>query len=376
MLKLKRCTFAVSVAIANAAVSLYRSQLCAVWVTTTPASSPFQVLNNSTRKYDSLRGKYISAYLDTLRLSHRRAKTETFLKWASTCRRDYPNYFQASADLGGSVPSKNHMDDNLVKIHDDLVENSFLRSVKRQANSAFAECLVHEISTKLPRSSDRKKAADLLLKYAYATYLRLNCSVEDLEKAKGWKYGTDAIREVDALCDAFLAAGDEEGAETLPTTSSFGNWSGNARKSITFKAALERCRTLFPTLSGNFFSKKASTKSKKTSEDAANDAPPEGPNKRKEPEGGQEPKAMISVSYEVAVPSGLSAGESFFTTVKVGTGTKKLKLTVPASNPASLRFTLQVPKDSSPAPPPEKRSKTDEAADTNDASKTEAMQED
>lgn len=249
------------------------------------------------------------------------------------------------------------MTECLVKIHNNLTENAFLLGAKRQANSAFADCLVYEISTKLNRSSDRKKAAELLLKYAYATFLRLNCSVEDLEKAKGWKYGQNSIRELDALCEGFLALGDESTA-AIPTTTSFGDWSGNARKSTVFLAALEKCKALFPTLSGNFFSKKASAKSKKNSDDAANDAPPENPAKRKEPEASKE--EMVSVSYEVAVPTELSAGESFFTTVKFGDGTKKLKLTVPASNPSSLRFTLQVPKDTATKPPPEKKSRLED----------------
>ena len=38
----------------------FRAQICAVWVTNGgTAQSPFSVLNNSVRKYDSLRGKYI-----------------------------------------------------------------------------------------------------------------------------------------------------------------------------------------------------------------------------------------------------------------------------------------------------------------------------
>ena len=321
-------------------------QLCAVWVTTTSSSSPFQVLNNSTRKYDSLRGKYISAYLETLRLSRRRGKLEAFVKSASACRRDLPSYFQASALAGGGVPSKIHCNEPLLRIHNSLRENGFLVTVKRQANSAFADVLIYEMSERSAKASsiEEQKQSESYLKYAYASYLRLHCAREDLNKVRAWKYGTDSIREVEALCQAYLGLDGEVG--DAAGKADYGDWSGGGRKAIIFDKALAKCKGLFPTLSGAFFSKKAtaSAKAKKGSKEEG-----EGGEKRKEPDGGPAASTgAATMSFEVAVPVGLSAGDSFLTSVKVGGATKKLKLTVPKSNPSTLRFHVPVSKEDTP----------------------------
>ncbi len=319
----------------------HRAQLCAVWVTTTSSSSPFQILNSSTRKYDSLRGKYISGYLESLRLSRRRGKLETFLKLASTCRRDLPGYFQASALVGGGVPAKSHVNDPLLVIDNCLTHYSFLRAVKRQANSAFADVLIHEMSERSFRnsSSEEQKLAESYLKFSYASYLRLNCSTQDLTKMRGWKYGTESIREVEAMCQAYLGIEDETGDAI--DNGSFGDWSGGGRKVLIFENALAKCKAIFPTLSGAFFSKKA-TASAKTRKGSKEEDVVGGGEKRKDPDGDP---GMTKMSFEVAVPVGLSAGDSFFTTVKVGEATKKLRLTVPKSNPSTLLFHVPVPQE-------------------------------
>jgi hypothetical protein len=80
-----------------------RTQLCAVWVTTSRSGTPLQILNNKVRKYDSLRGKYMSAYLDALRLYNRRTKIETFLRWSYSANRDLPSHFTAMAVTYGGA---------------------------------------------------------------------------------------------------------------------------------------------------------------------------------------------------------------------------------------------------------------------------------
>jgi hypothetical protein len=308
-----------------------RSQLCAVWVTTTANASPFQVLNNSTRKYDALRGKYVAAYVESLRLCHRRPELETFLKWTSTSRRDLPSYFQASALAGGTAPEKPHTHDCLLATENSLRSSGFLVSVKRQANSALGDVLLHELAEKSNSIYDKRNATENCLKHAYACYLRLHCSREDLRRSRAWKYGRESVREVEVVCQAYMALGDVK-----QIGSDFGDWSGGGRKSAIFDAALEKCRSLFPSVSGNFFTKKASSKTKKGSEsDAAG-------GKRKEPS--DEPEETTRVSFEVAVPQELKAGDTFLTSVKAGENTKKVKLTVPEGNPSTLRFTLQVHK--------------------------------
>lgn len=313
-----------------------RSQLCAVWVTTSTASSPFQVLNNSTRKYDSLRGKYAAAYIESLHLCNRRSEIETFMKWLYSSKRDLPSYFQASAMAGGGKPSRPHTQDPLLTRDNcarPLLEAGILLSAKRQANRALADVVIHEVS------SDSKRAApETYLKHAFACYLRLNCTVDELKETRAWKYGVDSVREVDALCQAYMALG--ETSEEFASTH-FGDWSGGARKSSIFLAAIDKCKLLFPSLSGTFFSKKTASKAKKGKdhEDVG------GNSKRKPGSDGLLSTETTKVSFEVAVPKGLSSGDTFFSSVKVGNADPiKVKLTVPSGTHSTLRFNLEVPK--------------------------------
>jgi hypothetical protein len=217
--------------------------------------------------------------------------------------------------------------------------SGFLRAAKRQANSAFADVILHETSQSNNSSTDKTKMAENSLKHAYACFLRLHCTKEDLRKSRAWKYGRDSIPEVEALCQAYLAldVGKNSGSE-------FCDWSGGARKSAIFDAALEKSRFLFSSLSGSFFSKKAPAKTKKGNDSSE---PESAGGKRKESSEAKE--TSKKVSFEVAVPKELVAGDTFLTTVKVGETTQKVKLKVPEGSPSTLRFTLKVPKEAAGA---------------------------
>jgi hypothetical protein len=218
-----------------------------------------------------------------------------------------------------------------------------LLSSKRKANNFLADILIHEMSQKFAAksassSAESRKTAESYLKHAYACYLRLNCNTEDLKKIRAFRYGAESIPEVEALCQAYLLIGDPR--KELPSDAAdFGDWSGGGRKSHIFNSALVKCKEFFPSLSGNFFSKKGSGKSK----DDDNEG--ESGNKRKRSAAGSE-SASTKVSFEVAVPKGLKAGDTFMTSVKVAGSDQppmKVKLTVPSGAPSTLRFNLDVP---------------------------------
>ena len=349
-----------------------RIQLCAVWVTNSGAASPFQAINSTIRKYDSLRGKYIGAYLEALHLCNRRSEIETFMKWLYTSRRDCPSYFQAGAINGGDKPTTSQTQDPLLIVDSNkniLMSHGFLVSSKRKANSVLADILINEMSNNKSggaasktssSSSDRTKISESNLKNAYACYLRLNCSTEDLKKVRAWKYGADSIREVDALCQAYLCLGDDTQDDLA--NCEFGDWSGGGRKSAIFKTALSKSKTLFPSLSANTFFTKTKVKKGKSSIHATPD-PDEtsnskgGSKKRKSPSNSYS-SSMLSgsptseketkkVSFEVVVPNGLKSGDSFFSSVKVGDSESiRVKLTVPKGDHSTLRFNMNVPKTS------------------------------
>lgn len=299
-----------------------RSQLCAVWVTTTYPPTPFESLNNSARKYDSLRGKYISAYIDCLRLCGNRTELETLLRWLSSSKRDLPSLYQASAKTEGGKPEKSHSHDALLKKGSVLSSFNLLTGLKRQANSAMARVLTEELSSDDPSVKPQNH-----LKLAYACFLRLNCSVKELKKTRAWKYDPHGVWEAEAVCRAFLKLEDRESIQVDPN-----DWSGAGHKAAVLDAALRKCKLLFSSVTANYYSKKINQKVKSQEEAETKDS-------------SDKPGVKLSGSkrsFEVKVPEGLAEGESFTTTITSGENAKKVKLTVPSGKPRMLRFSLDL----------------------------------
>lgn len=308
------------------------SQLCAVWVTATGSASTFQTINNAVRKYDSLRGKYIGAYLDCLRLCNRKNELEAFFRWTSSCKRDLPSYFAASALAAGGKPEQAHSRDSLLIKGRLMASHHFLTTVKRQCNSAVASVLLHQATT--ADSSQDTKAAENHLKAAYACFLRLNCGADDLTRGRAVKFHRKAagVEEIIELLTAtFLKVNKDQ-----PVSGPRSDWSGEGQKTDVLRLALEKCKVLFPTLSGALFSRKRSPKPKKTDDSS----PATG---KKRPRDPSPRKSTTKRSFEVKVPAGLSAGDHFLVSVRASGVEKKVKLTVPEGTPATLRFALEVP---------------------------------
>ena len=189
------------------------------------------------------------------------------------------------------------------------------------ANSALADVVLQELPIKVTKSIESE------LKLAYACFMRLNCSIHDIRKTRAWKYERGGVREVEALCEAFLKF-DEKALIKLDPN----DWSGGGKKAALLEAAVQKCRELFPTVSGNFYGKKAAQKPKNQTSETEKPGAEIPPTKQ----------AGAKRSFEVAVPDGLSEGETFTTTIKSGENSKKVKLTVPSGNPRMLRFSLDL----------------------------------
>lgn len=298
----------------------HRAQLCAVWVTTSYPPTTFETLNNTVRKYDSLRGKYISAYIDCLRLCGCRNELETLLRWISSSKRDLPSFFHATAMAGGGRPEKSHVHDSLLTKNRALSSRYILTELKRRANSAMASVLKQELSSK----DSNIRSLENQLKLAYACFLRLNCTLKDLKKTREWKYEPEGVREAEALSLAFLRLNEPPAVEVDPN-----DWSGGGQKAMILGAALQKCRELFPSLSGTYYSKKTNQKWKNQED-------------KEEDEREIARQTGTKRSFEVEVPQGLSEGDEFTTTIKSGEKSKKVKLTVPAGKPRMLRFSLDL----------------------------------
>ena len=293
-----------------------RPQLCGVWVTSTTGASAFQTINSTVRKYDSLRGKYISAYIDSLRLCNQRTEIESFLRSALSSRRDLPSYFAASALSKGGPPGRHQTEDSLLIKVRSLSSFHFLTTVKRQANSALAAVILHEFKSRHDTSmSDDENQ----LKSSYACFLRLNCDPDVFVKRRLWKHNrrSSGLREVVECLISFYVRVTKE--QVLPADRN--DWSGESQIATLLQAALKKCGELFPNLSASFYSKKKVTKKKR---------------KEAEPE-------MVKKTFDVAVPEGLTAGETFMVSILVGGQRKKVRLTVPDKPVQVMRFSLQVP---------------------------------
>jgi hypothetical protein len=301
-----------------------RSQLCAVWVASGSVST-FQTINNSIRKYDSLRGKYISAYLNCLRLARRKTDLETFFQWTMSCRRDLPSYFSVTAVASAREPIRPHIQDSLLVKARSLASYHFLTSTKRLANTAIASIVLQEIDESPSAGVESK------LREAFDCFLRLNCSPIDFENSKSWKYqraptGLKAIAK--AVTHAYVKVTQDQGL----LSNSQSDWGGQGQMSQLVHDALAKCKELFPTASSNSLLRKTVTKKARKKSDEVG-------TKRKEPDGAY----TILRSYEVAVPAGLSSADTFLTSIQIGEAWKKIRLTVPEGRPASLRFSLRVP---------------------------------
>lgn len=142
------------------------------------------------------------------------------------------------------------------------------------------------------------------MKHAYACYLRLNCTLEDLKKIGAFKNGGDHVYEVEAMCQAYLffALPGE-----MPQIVDFGDWSGGSdRKEFLFHTAVDKCKQLFPSLSGTFFAKKRGNNSKgtfakKRKESIVDISTPASPSAH----------GTKKISFEVAIPKGLTMGTRF-----------------------------------------------------------------
>jgi hypothetical protein len=291
------------------------------------AQSPFSLLNNSVRKYDSLRGKYISAYVDTLRLCRQKARLEALLQSAGSAVRDLPSFYQATALSKGGPPALQHTKESLLKGR-SLASLGFLRNVKREANRAIASILLEALS-------EGAKSNDDTLKASYGCFLRLNCTVDELRKTRTWKFGH--IPEVDALCRSYLARNDHKDVHAGES-----DWTGEGQKMAVLKAALEKCRELFPSLPLYGQRKASAKRSRKSSAAAPSPKRSSAPSPKHAPE--HEEPGGGSVPFVVSVPEGLSAGDKFDTTVELEGGTmRKIRLTVPVGNPQKLKFSLSLP---------------------------------
>jgi hypothetical protein len=312
-----------------------RPQLAAVWFDE-GADTLIQQLNGTVRKYDSVRGKYIAAYMECLSLCKQRAEVDTFLRWTSSTHRDLPSKFQASAQLRTGKSDDVPLCDCLLP-NKTLPSRFFLVSVRRIANGTLGGILVKDLS----HPQKQHESIDVLreeLKIAYSCYLRLRCDAETFAQWLRSPYNRDSsiLSVANAVTTAFdLFSKDEK----VDTKTDILDWSGEMQLANQTLFCLTKCATLFPSLNPNYSFSKPKALSKQAK------------NKR------QAEPASAKKSFEVPIPEGVKEGESFLATVTHGTLQKTVRLTVPAETTAStIRFTLEMQPGNDDEDEPRKKS--------------------
>ena len=278
------------------------------------------------RKFDSLRGKYLCAYVDCLRLCQKKTDLETLLRSVISSKRDLPAWFQATVNSKDGKPEKPHTQDTLLVQNQSPTSFTFLTGLKRHVNSAMAQTLIHELLDNGALTGSKESQ----LKLAYACYLRLNCSIEELRKTDAWRYEPDSVSEVGALCLAFTKLYTSDTKLYLSDCRVKVNpndWSGGGRRLVLLESAIKKCKELFPTTSGAFFSKKSLLKAKNQ----------QSKTERRGGASGIGPVAGTRRCFEVEVPR---VGETFTTTVMAAEVTKRVKLTVPSVEPGVRQFSV------------------------------------
>jgi len=177
-----------------------RSQLVAVWVTTPTSPTPFETINESARKFDRLRCKYIAAYIETMYLCKRQEKLETFIKWTHAAPRDLPSFYSLRSEvnaLGGNRYQESHCKDNLL-----LPSVGLVTFTKIMANAALCRILLGAIG----ESPSLKQEAKDNFGDIYTCFLRLNCPLENpiwQTQQTRKLLNASACLEVDSLITAY-----------------------------------------------------------------------------------------------------------------------------------------------------------------------------
>jgi len=192
--------YASAEAILNVLFDKKRPQLVAVWVTTPSSPTPFEAINNSNRKFDRLRLKYISAFIELTYCRRKHDQLNQLIKSIHSTPRDLPSFYDVS--LGWDLNSLNNKQDCHAK--DNLLLPSFgLTSfLKKFANAALCGIFVDDVKEK--NTEDR----DLIETFCelYSCFLRLNCPLDNAiwqsqHIRRQLEIGT--ILEADALCKAY-----------------------------------------------------------------------------------------------------------------------------------------------------------------------------
>ena len=305
-------------------VPICRPQRCAVWVTTPPSPSPFEYINDSSRKFDRLRWKYIGAFIDTMKLCQKRTILESFIKWCYSTSCDLPSFYNTTVEGEGDNLQNSHSFDNLF-----LRETGLIYLAIKYTNAAMAETICYEIDQIQNQKMDEdkwSKKLNELMGEAFQSFLRLNCPINSSlwqsSKIK-YKVSNGKVMEVEALCKVFIALKGIALSAAAKMT-----WE---QKMLILRSALREAKSLFPAMALKSESMRHRKKRKQIDFSDIN--------KVNQPE--EEPETS-SRKIVVRVPENLREGETFYVTVEGGEWFSRM-IQLKATTTKRISFNLDVP---------------------------------
>jgi len=161
-----------SIAVMQLLFDKKRAQICSVWVTTPAIPSPFEMINDSTRKYTALRSKYTSAFIELNRLCNRTEPLKTLISWIKLIPRDLPSFYHITANNHGGNPKNPHSKDSL------LIGVGYNWSSRRMANSSIADIILRQANY-LDEESTNKQLQEYL-RDTYDCFRRMNVSTDEI----------------------------------------------------------------------------------------------------------------------------------------------------------------------------------------------------
>lgn len=271
-------------------------------------------MNDSSRKFDRLRWKYIGAYVDCMKLCGRRSILETFLKWCDNSSRDLPSFYIATAKEGGKTPQNSHSTENMVLLEG---KGGLIYFAMKYTNEAIAHIVRKEsmaISLSHPNNAHEKEYKEWmeqttdLMKDAYKCFVRLNCPIDEnlwQSRKVRQKMTNGHIPEIEALCSTYMTWQKVNPKSLSKITS----WED---KILLLRSAVKECEKLFPTITfkSTSLSQKRKRKKESSTSTTTSSSKDGGGSKSKDSESKTTQRKII-----VKVPSGVKEGETFIVQV-------------------------------------------------------------
>ncbi len=286
-------------------------------------------MNDSSRKFDRLRWKYIGAFVDCMRICGRRSTLETFIKWCFNSSRDLPSFYIATAKQEGEAPQNSHDTENML-LNDG---NGLIYFAMQYANGAIADIIRRE-SIALSHQKlgdDWEKKVNELMSDAYKCFLRLNCSIDDSvwqTRRVKQRMSSRQIPEVEALCVAYMTL------KRIPSASyskilKHCPWD---HKVLLLRSAIKDCEKMFPATA-----LKATSQCQKRKRKQKDPVAKDSTKKHKDEESTTQRKLVVHV------PKSVKEGEKFIVEVCCEYFRQRVQLV--SSGSKRIIFHLNIPKN-------------------------------